>query len=205
MMLLAHTDVVPAPPTNWSVPPFEGRIADGRLVGRGAVDMKSELAARVVAVAALARSGARPDGDVILIAEADEERNTAEVGMSWLVRERPDLRCDYAINEGAGNLLELAGRPPRADRLGGGEAGPSLRVRVFGRAGHASIPIRADEPAPPRGDRGRAADRPRGADPDGAVGRHRARGDRGAGRVAGGDDRLGARPASVSGRASYRR
>ena len=61
IMLLAHTDVVPAPSDGWTVPPFAATLADGRLIGRGAVDMKNELAARVVAVAALARSGARPD------------------------------------------------------------------------------------------------------------------------------------------------
>ena len=56
-MLLAHTDVVPAPPYGWSVDPFEGAVRDERLIGRGAVDMKNELAARAVAFAALARSG----------------------------------------------------------------------------------------------------------------------------------------------------
>ena len=69
--------------------------------------MKNELAARVVAFAALARDGEPPAGDVVLVAEADEERNTAGVGMSWLVRERPDLRSDFALNEGGGVLLEL--------------------------------------------------------------------------------------------------
>ena len=83
-------------------------MRDGLLVGRGAADMKGELAARAVALAAFARSGERPAGDLVLVAEADEERNTADVGLSWLVRERPDLRCDYALNEGGGVLLELA-------------------------------------------------------------------------------------------------
>ena len=39
---------------------------------------------------------------MVLVAEADEERDTVDVGMSWLVRERPDLRCDFALNEGGG-------------------------------------------------------------------------------------------------------
>ncbi len=58
-MLLAHTDVVPAPAEGWSVGPFDGAVRDGRLIGRGAVDMKNELAARVVALAALARGRRR--------------------------------------------------------------------------------------------------------------------------------------------------
>jgi acetylornithine deacetylase/succinyl-diaminopimelate desuccinylase-like protein len=146
VMLLAHTDVVPAPAADWTVPPFEGAVRDGWLVGRGAADMKGELASRAAALAALARSGETPAGDVVLVAEADEERNTADVGMSWLVRERPDLRCDYAINEGGGILLDLAdGR--RVVTISVGEKRvTSLRIRIHGTAGHASVPAAADNP-----------------------------------------------------------
>jgi acetylornithine deacetylase/succinyl-diaminopimelate desuccinylase-like protein len=146
LMLMAHTDVVPAPSDDWSVPPFAAQLQGERLLGRGAADMKGELAARAVAVAALARSGEPPPGDVVLIAESDEERNVSDVGMSWLVRERPDLRCDFALNEGGGLLLELAdGR--RFVTIGVGEKQvTSLRVRVHGRAGHASVPTAADNP-----------------------------------------------------------
>ncbi len=146
LMLIAHTDVVPAPSAGWTVDPFEGVVRDGRLIGRGATDMKNELAARAVAFAALARSVERPAGDVVLVAEADEERNTADVGMSWLVRERPDLRCDYALNEGGGTLLELAdGRRVVTVSIGEKRV-TSLRLRMFGTAGHASVPGGADNP-----------------------------------------------------------
>ena len=146
LMLMAHTDVVPASSTDWTVGPFEGVVRDGRLVGRGAADMKGELAARAVAIATLARSGRRPAGDVVLVAESDEERNTADVGMSWLVRERDDLRCDFALNEGGGVLLELAdGRRVVTVSLGEKRV-TSLRLRLFGRAAHASIPDGADNP-----------------------------------------------------------
>jgi acetylornithine deacetylase/succinyl-diaminopimelate desuccinylase-like protein len=140
LMLVAHTDVVPAPSADWTVGPFEAPVRDGRLVGRGAVDMKNELAARAVAFAALARSGERPAGDVVLVAEADEERNVSDVGMSWLVRERTDLRCDFALNEGGGMLLELADGRRMVTISVGEKRVSSLRVRVFGRAGHASTP-----------------------------------------------------------------
>ena len=140
MMLMAHTDVVPAPGDGWSVPPFEGHLRGDLLIGRGAADMKGELASRAVALAELARRGRRPAGDVVLVAESDEENNTADVGMSWLVRERPDLRCDFAINEGSGWLLELAdGRRVVTVSVGEKVVG-SLRIRVRGRGGHASVP-----------------------------------------------------------------
>ena len=144
LMLMAHTDVVPAPDADWSLPPFAGELRDGRVYGRGAADMKGELAARVVAFAEVARNGETPPGDVVLVAEADEERNTADVGMSWLVRERRDLRCDYAINEGGGMVLELAdGRRVVTISIGEKQVA-SLRLRFHGRAGHASVPAGAD-------------------------------------------------------------
>lgn len=150
LLLMAHTDVVPAPSENWTVRPFDATLRDGRIIGRGAADMKGELGARAVALAETARAAAagdRPAGDVVLVAEADEERNVADVGMSWLVRERPDLvRCDYALNEGGGILLELAdGRRVVTVSVGEKVVG-SLRIRVHGIAGHASVPDGTDNP-----------------------------------------------------------
>ncbi len=144
LMLMAHTDVVPAPDADWTVPPFAGELRDGRVIGRGAADMKGELASRVVAFAELARSGEPPPGDVMLVAVADEERNTADVGMSWIARERDDLRCDYAINEGGGTLLELADGSRVVTISIGEKQVASLRLRFHGRAGHASVPAGAD-------------------------------------------------------------
>ncbi len=115
-------------------------------MGRGAADMKGELAARSAALAAFGRSGSRPAGDLLLVAEADEERNTSDVGMSWLVRERPDLRCDYALNEGGGILLELADGRRVVTVAVGEKQVSSLRIRVHGTAGHASVPAAADNP-----------------------------------------------------------
>ncbi len=142
LMLMAHTDVVPAPAANWTVPPFGGVELDGRLIGRGAVDMKNELAARVVAFAAFAAEAGIPPGDVVLVCESDEERNVSGVGMSWLVRERPDLACDYAINEGGGYVLDLADGSRVVPVSVGEKKVTSLRIRVFGRSHHASIPDR---------------------------------------------------------------
>lgn len=144
LMLMAHTDVVPAPLENWTVGPFEGVVEDGWLVGRGAVDMKNELAARVVAFAAFASGGRQPRGDVILIAESDEERNVSDVGMSWLARERPDLLCDFALNEGGGFLLELANGANVVPISVGEKKVTSLRIRVRGASAHASVPDRED-------------------------------------------------------------
>jgi acetylornithine deacetylase/succinyl-diaminopimelate desuccinylase-like protein len=141
LAFVGHTDVVPVDPRDWTHPPFEAVIDDdGYLYGRGAVDMKNEVAARAVAMAHLARSGFRPEGDLWLLAVADEEDGTADVGMRWLLEARPDIRPTYAVNEGGGERLELAdGRTVLT--IGVGEKGTyPVRVTAVGEAGHGSTP-----------------------------------------------------------------
>jgi acetylornithine deacetylase/succinyl-diaminopimelate desuccinylase-like protein len=142
LALLGHTDVVPADPTGWQHPPFAGHLdADGYVWGRGAIDMKNETASRAVTLAVLARSGFRPRGDLMLIAEADEENGTEVVGLQWLVGERPDIRADYVINEGASERLKLAdGRTVVTINVGEKATLPAL-VTALGRAAHASTPL----------------------------------------------------------------
>ncbi len=142
LALVGHTDVVPAEDAaGWTHPPFAGHLDDtGYVWGRGAADMKNELATRAVAIAWLARSGFRPAGDLLLIAEADEEDGSREVGMPWLVRARPDLNVAYALNEGAAERLELAdGRT--AVTINVGEKGAlAATVTALGEAGASSLP-----------------------------------------------------------------
>jgi acetylornithine deacetylase/succinyl-diaminopimelate desuccinylase-like protein len=141
LALLGHTDVVPADAEDWQHPPFEAHLdEDGYVWGRGAVDMKNETASRAVTMAAMARSGFQPRGDLLFIAEADEEDGTEDVGMSWLVEARPDVRADYALNEGAGERLQLAdGRTVVTINVGEKATLPAL-VTALGEAGHASMP-----------------------------------------------------------------
>ncbi len=146
---VGHLDVVPADPRDWTHPPFEAVVTDdGYLVGRGAVDMKNEVAARVVAVAELARTGFRPSADLWLLMVADEEDGSADVGMRWLLEQRADIRPDLAVNEGGGQRLELAdGRVVLS--LATGEKGTQpVRVTAVGEAGHASMPTLGDNAVP---------------------------------------------------------
>jgi acetylornithine deacetylase/succinyl-diaminopimelate desuccinylase-like protein len=149
LAFVGHTDVVPADPRDWTHPPFEGVVDDeGFLYGRGAVDMKNEVAARAVAMARLAREGFRPAGDLWFLAVADEEDGTADVGMRWLLESRPDIRPDHAVNEGGGIRLDLAdGRSVMT--VGVGEKGTyPVRVTAVGEAGHASTPSVGDNAVP---------------------------------------------------------
>jgi acetylornithine deacetylase/succinyl-diaminopimelate desuccinylase-like protein len=143
LMLLSHTDVVLADPAEWTVPPFSGEIRNGEVWGRGALDMKGEVAASAVAIASLAREGFRPAGELVFAATADEEVGDG-FGLSWLCEEHPDaVRCDYAVNEGAGDRVELAGSPYYLCASAEKMTAPFV-VRARGRSGHASMPGIAD-------------------------------------------------------------
>jgi acetylornithine deacetylase/succinyl-diaminopimelate desuccinylase-like protein len=141
MALLGHTDVVPADAQDWQRPPFSGEVDDdGYLWGRGAVDMKNETATRAVAMAVLAREGFQPNGDLLYIAEADEEDGTHPVGMIWLVQERPDLATDFAINEGGGDRQVLVDGRVVVPICVGEKCCLAAMVTALGEAGHASTP-----------------------------------------------------------------
>ncbi len=149
LAFVGHSDVVPADARAWTHPPFEAFLdEDGYLWGRGALDMKGEVAARAVAFASLARDGFRPRGDLLLVIASDEEDGAAMVGMNWLTAHRRDLAVDYALNEGGGLPYRLAdGRLLAA--IGIGEKGTCpVRVDVPGEAGHASMPGVGDNPVP---------------------------------------------------------
>ena len=144
LLFLSHTDVVLADPDEWSVPPFSGELRDGQVWGRGALDMKGQVAANAVAIASLAREGFRPSGDLVFAATADEEVG-AGFGLEWLCEEHPDaVRCDYAINEGGGDRLELADGRAIYEATVAEKMTAPFRLLVRGRSGHASMPGIAD-------------------------------------------------------------
>jgi acetylornithine deacetylase/succinyl-diaminopimelate desuccinylase-like protein len=143
LLLLSHTDVVLADPREWAVAPFSGEVRADEIWGRGALDMKGQVAASAVAIASLAREGFQPSGDLIFAATADEEVGD-DFGLSWLCREHPDaVRCDFAINEGAGERVELAGGSYYICATAEKMTAP-FRIHVRGRSGHASMPGIAD-------------------------------------------------------------
>jgi acetylornithine deacetylase/succinyl-diaminopimelate desuccinylase-like protein len=141
LMLLSHTDVVPTEATKWRHPPFAAVFdEEGYVWGRGALDMKNEVATRAVAMAALARSGEMLDGDLLFVSVADEEDGTSRVGMAWLVDARPDLATDYVLNEGAGERLVLADGRTVVTLSVGEKAATCVRITALGTPGHSSDP-----------------------------------------------------------------
>jgi acetylornithine deacetylase/succinyl-diaminopimelate desuccinylase-like protein len=144
LLYLGHVDTVLADPSEWRHDPWSGDVADGFLWGRGALDMKSQVAAEAVAGAALAREGWRPaSGELKLVFVADEETG-GDVGARWLCEQHPDkVRCDLLLNEGGGETFEYEGK-----RLYGvcvAEKGIfRFKLTANGAAGHASLPKTGD-------------------------------------------------------------
>ncbi len=145
LLLLSHTDTVLADPGEWAVDPWSGELRDGCVWGRGALDMKGQVAASAVAIASLAREGFEPAGDLIFAATADEEMGEGTTyGLEWLCSAHPEaVRCDYAVNEGAGDRIELGGRVLYLCSTAEKRSSPFL-LRVHGRSGHGSMPGIAD-------------------------------------------------------------
>jgi acetylornithine deacetylase/succinyl-diaminopimelate desuccinylase-like protein len=143
LLLMAHTDVVPADPQQWSVPPFSGEEREGFLYGRGAQDDKSLLAAELAVFTELKRRNVVLQRDVILLAESDEEAGST--GIRWLIRNAwPKIDAEFALNEG-GFAMDL----PSGRRIFQIQTTEKVPTRVIlharGMAGHGSLP-RPDNP-----------------------------------------------------------
>jgi len=102
LILLHHSDVVPANEEYWDFDPLSGEIKDGYILGRGALDMKGTGISHFANFLALHRSGKKLNRDVIFIAAADEESG-GNYGVGWLIENKPE------IFEGAGLLLNEGG------------------------------------------------------------------------------------------------
>jgi acetylornithine deacetylase/succinyl-diaminopimelate desuccinylase-like protein len=141
---LGHVDTVLADASEWTHDPWSGDVADGFVWGRGALDMKSQVAAEVAAAASLAREGWRPAaGELLIVAVADEETGGG-LGARWLTTTHPEkVRCDLLVNEGGGSVIEYAGG--RYYGVCCAEKGVfRFTVTTDGVAAHASMPAMGD-------------------------------------------------------------
>src|SRR5262249_16809955 len=141
LMLMAHSDVVPAERSQWTVDPFGGIVKEGHVYGRGAQDTKALLAAELAVLVDLKRSGARLKRDVIFLSESDEEAGST--GIQWLVANAWDkINAEFALNEGG-----FANRLQNGKILFIIQTSEKIPTRVNlasrGTAGHGSLP-RAD-------------------------------------------------------------
>jgi acetylornithine deacetylase/succinyl-diaminopimelate desuccinylase-like protein len=137
---LGHVDTVLANAGEWTHDPWSGDVIDGFLWGRGALDMKSQVAAEVAAASSLARSGWRPARGELLIAAVVDEETGGALGAEWITKTHPEkVRCDLLVNEGGGEVFEYGGR--RFYGVCCAEKGVfRFTIRTDGVAGHASMP-----------------------------------------------------------------
>ncbi len=103
--LVQHMDVVPATASGWSVPPFSGELRDGFIYGRGALDMKGEGVAQLMALVAIKRGGVPLNRDLVVIANADEE--SGSTGALTFADRHADLVRDveFLFTEGGSNTV----------------------------------------------------------------------------------------------------
>ena len=101
LILLQHTDVVPANMNFWTRPAFSGEIHEGYIWGRGALDMKGTGISQLAVFLSLHRSGLALNRDVVFLATADEEAGGA-YGAGWMVDNHPEVfaGAGLLVNEG---------------------------------------------------------------------------------------------------------
>jgi acetylornithine deacetylase/succinyl-diaminopimelate desuccinylase-like protein len=143
ILLLAHLDVVPARREDWSVDPFKLVEQDGYYYGRGSGDDKFMAAAFVANMIRYRQEGYKPDRDIILALETDEEILDANaLGIQWLLKNKRELiDAEFALNEGGGVGLK-DGKPIRNAVQTTEKVSQGYLLTVKNRGGHSSVPVR---------------------------------------------------------------
>ena len=143
LMFAGHTDVVPPGPLEqWQTPPFEPTVKDGQLYGRGAADMKSSLAAMIVAVEDATANAEHNNGTLSFLITSDEE-GVATYGTRYAidVLAKEGIRPDYCV----------VGEPSSSEQLGdvvrsGRRGSLNAKLKVIGTQGHVAYPQDANNP-----------------------------------------------------------
>lgn len=141
-----HTDVVPTGDlTKWSVPPFEGVIKDNRLIGRGAADMKSAIAAFIIATKRYLGKNPSPDGSISFLITGDEEGVAINGTVKILEAiEKEGEKIDHCI-VGEPTCPKILG-----DMIKNGRRGSiNCTISSIGTQGHVAYPDLAYNPIPP--------------------------------------------------------
>jgi acetylornithine deacetylase/succinyl-diaminopimelate desuccinylase-like protein len=143
ILLVAHIDVVPANREDWSVDPFKLIEKDGYFYARGSGDDKYMAAAFVTNLIRYKQEGYKPDRDIILALETDEEILDRDgLGIQWLLNNKRDLiDAEFALNEGGGVGLK-DGKPIRNSVQTSEKVSVSFLLEVKNKGGHSSVPSR---------------------------------------------------------------
>jgi acetylornithine deacetylase/succinyl-diaminopimelate desuccinylase-like protein len=141
ILLVAHIDVVPAKREDWSYDPFKLTEEGGYFYGRGSSDDKYMAASFVTNLIRYKKEGYKPDRDIIIALETDEEILDANgLGMQWLIKNHRDLiDAEFALNEGGGVGLKN-GKAIRNSVQTSEKVSVGYKLTVKDRGGHSSLP-----------------------------------------------------------------
>lgn len=140
IILLNHMDVVLANSHEYTFDPFGGKITDGYICGRGALDMKSIGVMQLMAILTMRREEVSLNRDLVFLAAADEETG-GSLGVKFLMENYPDdFKAALVLNEGGHGLSNMV--PDKTVMLlATGEKGPCwLKLTCKGPSGHGSTP-----------------------------------------------------------------
>ncbi|NOZ48947.1 MAG: M20/M25/M40 family metallo-hydrolase [Chloroflexi bacterium] len=142
LLLYGHVDVVTTENQQWRHPPFDGKLVDGYVWGRGALDMKGGVAMMLAAFLRAKAEGLALPGDVIFAAVSDEEAG-GDFGVKFLVEEHADLfdGIRYAIGEFGGFTLYVGKRRFYPIQVAEKQI-CWIKATVRGPGGHGSMPVR---------------------------------------------------------------
>src|SRR5882757_6709427 len=143
ILLVAHIDVVPASREDWSTDPFKLVEQGGHFYARGSGDDKYMAAVFVANLIRYRQEGYKPDRDIIVALETDEEILDADArGIQWLLKNHRDLiDAEFALNEGGGVGLK-DGKPVRNSVQTSEKVSVSYALTVKNKGGHSSVPVR---------------------------------------------------------------
>jgi len=141
ILLVAHLDVVPALRSDWSVDPFKLTEQDGYFYARGSSDDKYMAASFVTNLIRYKKEGYKPDRDIILALETDEEIfDHNALGIQWLIRNHRDLiDAEFALNEG-GPVNLKDGKAVRVNIQTSEKVPVTFQLEVTNTGGHSSVP-----------------------------------------------------------------
>jgi acetylornithine deacetylase/succinyl-diaminopimelate desuccinylase-like protein len=143
ILLLAHIDVVEANRADWARDPFTLVEEDGFFYARGAADDKAQAAIWVDTLARYQREGFRPKRTIKMALTCGEETAGAFNGAQYLAMRKRDLiDAEFALNEGAGGLLDDKGRPVVLNIQAGEKFPQNYRLEAVNPGGHSSRPVR---------------------------------------------------------------
>jgi acetylornithine deacetylase/succinyl-diaminopimelate desuccinylase-like protein len=141
LLLMAHSDVVPADRKQWTADPFSGGLTNGFIYGRGTQDDKSLLAAELAVLVEIKRRKIQLGRDIILLSESDEEAGST--GIEWLIAHQyPKIDAEFALNEG-GSIVETKDGPHVFEVQVLEKIPTRMVLTAKGTSGHGSLP-RAD-------------------------------------------------------------